>query len=245
MKGLILLLSLFVVSCASTSSVNFNSEENISYPEKNITVVKRLGERLVSKSSRQTGPAISIKNGAIIEENAFLSCNWHSNTTQEYFINSQGKDFFSAGPFNLTARKKDGTTGPACGGNQARWRICFEADMESFSSLDDLSKLKPNAYGFELSNNCFTRLNPSQINIVTKTQESETNFKQEFVYNGRINDELRFIFREFYADFARPAFTQELVYDLNISKDIGFRDLKLKIIEATNLEIKYQVISNF
>ena len=117
--------------------------------------------------------------------------------------------------------------------------------MESFSSLDDLSKLKPNAYGFEISNNCLSSLNPSQINIVTKTQESETNFKQEFVYNGRINDELRFIFREFYDDFARPAFTQELVYDLNISEDIGFRNLKLKIIEATNLEIKYQVISNF
>ena len=80
---------------------------------------------------------------------------------------------------------------------------------------------------------------------MTKTRVRDTNFKQEFIYNGRIGNELKFIYREYKSNFARPAFTQELVYDLNISEDIGFRNLKPKIIEATNLEIKYQVISNF
>ena len=245
MKSLILLLSLFFVSCATTTYVNLNSDEYISFPEKNEIISSRLGDKLVEKAVRESGPAISIKSDAVIEEKAIFRCNWHSNTTQEHFITDLGNNYFSAGPFDLEQRKADGTKAFPCNAS-VRWKICFRADTKDPEILKNVVNLKPEKFGFDLEvGNCSVSLASSDINIVTKTRVRDTNFKQEFIYNGRIGNELKFIYREYKSNFARPAFTQELVYDLNISEDIGFRNLKPKIIEATNLEIKYQVISNF
>ena len=70
-------------------------------------------------------------------------------------------------------------------------------------------------------------------------------FKQEFIYNGKIGNGLKFIYREFVDDTARPAFTQDLQYDLTESDIIGFKGLRIKIINATNTKIEYVVLNNF
>ena len=241
----VLVLVLFLVSCATTTYINLNTEEYISFPEKNKIFSARLGDKLVEKAVRESGPAISIKSDAVIEEKAILRCNWHSKTTQEYFITDLGNNYFSAGPFDLEQRKADGTKAFPCNAS-VRWKICFRADTKDPEILKNVVNLKPEKFGFDLElGACSNSLASSDINIVTKTRVRDTNFKQEFVYNGRIGNELKFIYREYKSNFARPAFTQELVYDLGISEEIGFRDLKLKIISASNLDIQYEVISNF
>jgi hypothetical protein len=68
---------------------------------------------------------------------------------------------------------------------------------------------------------------------------------QEFIYNGKVNNAIKFTYREFVNDLARPAFTQDLQYDLNESNIIGFRGLRIEIILATNTNIKYKVLNNF
>ncbi len=73
----------------------------------------------------------------------------------------------------------------------------------------------------------------------------KNNLKQEFIYNGKVNNAIKFTYREYVNDFARPAFTQDLQYDLNESNIIGFRGLRIEIIEAKNTIIKYKVLSNF
>ena len=70
-------------------------------------------------------------------------------------------------------------------------------------------------------------------------------YAQELIYNGRVNNYLKFIYREFINDYARAAFTQDLQYDLEQSKIIGFKNVKIEIVHATNTELVYQVISNF
>ena len=68
---------------------------------------------------------------------------------------------------------------------------------------------------------------------------------QEFLYAGRVGDALKFIYREYKNNYARPAFTQEVQYDLSQSDEIGFKNLRLKVLEATNTNITYKVIQNF
>ena len=70
-------------------------------------------------------------------------------------------------------------------------------------------------------------------------------FKQEFIYNGRVGNALKFIYREYVDDVARPAFTQDLQYDLAESKIIGFRGLRIEVVSATNTNIEYKVLSHF
>ncbi|NTW68657.1 MAG: hypothetical protein HGB23_02265 [Chlorobiaceae bacterium] len=71
------------------------------------------------------------------------------------------------------------------------------------------------------------------------------NFSQELVYNGRSGSTLKFIYREFADNNMRAPFTQELLYDLNDSSIIGFKKVRINVIEATNTKIKYTVLSGF
>ncbi len=73
----------------------------------------------------------------------------------------------------------------------------------------------------------------------------EDYYKQEFIYNGRVGNALKFIYREYINDYARPAFTQDLQYDLAESKIIGFRGLRIEILNATNTKIEYKMLNNF
>lgn len=67
-------------------------------------------------------------------------------------------------------------------------------------------------------------------------------FRKDFMYNGRVGNSLKFTYREFVNDLARPAFTQDLQYDLTESDIIGFRDARIKITDATNTSLKYKVL---
>jgi hypothetical protein len=80
-----------------------------------------------------------------------------------------------------------------------------------------------------------------EIKIPIKKSEY---FKQEFIYNGRIGNSIKFIYREFADELARPAFTQDLQYDLSESSIVGFRGMRIDVIEANNIKIKYKLLSN-
>ena len=67
--------------------------------------------------------------------------------------------------------------------------------------------------------------------------------KQELLYNGKSQNTIKISYREFNNDFSRCAFTQELTYDLTEGKTIGFRGMKIDVVEATNLTIKFVVRS--
>ena len=75
--------------------------------------------------------------------------------------------------------------------------------------------------------------------------ESEKNFVQEFLYNGKSGNTLKFSYREFKNDLIRPAFTQELQYDISESDTIGFKSLKIQIISATNTNVQYKILNSF
>lgn len=66
--------------------------------------------------------------------------------------------------------------------------------------------------------------------------------RQEFIYNGKSGSTLKFTYREYKDDFARPAFFQDLTYDMNESNTIGFRGMAIEVIEATNSFIKFKIV---
>ena len=68
-------------------------------------------------------------------------------------------------------------------------------------------------------------------------------FKQELIYNGKSKDTIKFQYREFSDNMARPAFSQDLLYDMSESKTIGFRGMNIEVLEATNSLIRFIVRS--
>ena len=92
------------------------------------------------------------------------------------------------------------------------------------------------------------KLKPEQVALIsdsTYVDVKSPSFKQELVYNGGADDVIRFMYREFKNDMARPAFTQNLVYDLKQGNRVVFRSVELEVVDANNTEIRYRLLSGF
>jgi hypothetical protein len=70
-------------------------------------------------------------------------------------------------------------------------------------------------------------------------------FQQTLIYSGKLENKINIGYREFSNDFARPAFNNDVEYDLSESKIIGYKGARIEVVEATNEYIKYKVIQNF
>lgn len=70
----------------------------------------------------------------------------------------------------------------------------------------------------------------------------ETGFRKELLYSGVSKGTISIEYREFSNNMARPAFSQELKYDLAEGDEIGFRGARFRILKATNLGITYTVL---
>jgi hypothetical protein len=74
-------------------------------------------------------------------------------------------------------------------------------------------------------------------------EESQSDSKRrELIYNGRSGQTIRLLYREFLEDLIRPAFTQELTYDLTRGETIGFKGARFQVIDADNISIRYTVV---
>jgi hypothetical protein len=73
----------------------------------------------------------------------------------------------------------------------------------------------------------------------------EDTVQQTLIYSGRVGSRIKFGYREFSNNLARPAFNNDVEYDLLESTVIGYKGAQIEVIEATNQYIKYKVLHNF
>lgn len=107
----------------------------------------------------------------------------------------------------------------------------------AISRIDDHMALYSRGSVFQMKPVTYTKL---KLPIKEKDY-----FRQEFIYNGKVGNSLKFIYREFTNDYARPAFMQELQYDISESNVIGFKGLRIAIINVNNTSITYKVVNHF
>lgn len=70
--------------------------------------------------------------------------------------------------------------------------------------------------------------------------------KRELIYQGISKDVLRLTYREYFNDMARPAFFQDVTYDVStFPAEITFKSVRLRILSAGNKGIEYQALSGF
>ena len=74
---------------------------------------------------------------------------------------------------------------------------------------------------------------------------SQDSFQQTLIYSGRVGNKINIGYREFSNNTARPAFNNNVEYDLTESKMIGYKGAQIEVLEATNQIIKYRVVRNF
>ncbi len=117
--------------------------------------------------------------------------------------------------------------------------ICL-TDIKSIGSFTHFS-------GFGISD--YTKLNkPAKYEIVPAAPMMNfDSFKYIVLYQGKKGNLIKVSYREFKNDMARPAFTQDIEYELDSDGTalIGFKGLRIKISKVTNLDITYKVIKDY
>ncbi|NUG50177.1 hypothetical protein [Acinetobacter lactucae] len=73
----------------------------------------------------------------------------------------------------------------------------------------------------------------------------DNSFQQTLIYSGKVGNKINIGYREFTGNMARPAFNNDVEYDLSESKEIGYKGALLQILDANNQSIKYKVLKNF
>lgn len=80
-----------------------------------------------------------------------------------------------------------------------------------------------------------------------KKQLSErgNSFQQTLIYSGRVGDKINVDYREFSNNTARPAFNNDVEYDLSSSNTIGYKGALIEVLKADNSSITYRLVRNF
>lgn len=86
-----------------------------------------------------------------------------------------------------------------------------------------------------------------EANFEIKKVSSMTSasFQQTLIYSGKVGNKVNIGYRESSNDMARPAFNNDVEYDLNESKEIGYKGAVVEILSADNQKITYRVLKSF
>lgn len=219
---IVLLTTLLLAGCASPKYNYHPARTKVSEPPLNTLVTAYVGDAMVRQGEYSEHDAIYLRQDikvGIIESYTF---------TRGYYL-KKGED--SKSEFYLPA-------GGADSGQVIRGAL---ADPFQVIRLDKKSgKLcSVSVINYEVST--------SKADYV-KTKYSIASldsFQQILIYSGKVGEKINVGYREFSNDFARPAFNNDVEYDLSESTIIGYKGCKIEVIEATNELIKYKVIRNF
>lgn len=229
----LLLAGIVITGCATGPITNMvpSSTIQIERPDKGVVHTGNIGDALVESGYKNTFEGIDVLQGGCVGEcDAVLNCNYRiiipdqtAALNQQLPSNKRPSSNRDAMCAVLKMRYVAATN---CGAGEHLWFACKDGDSWFSPDMDFKQELEVKALFRD-------------IEIVDKS------FVQEFIYNGRYENNLRFIYREFSNDSARPAFTQEVQYDLDGGAEIGFKDLLIEVVNASNTSISYKVIRPF
>lgn len=215
---------LFLMGCASQIKITQPNSFSILIPNLNTLNEVEIGTSLVSKEAGYKYKALKLLKDAKIKTGYSLKEVKQGDIFINEFYTSK-YDLYSA-PNPTTSGATYGIALPKSGGKA----ITFYKGGAGITFND--SKFNKSNIGLEYSE------------ILTPIPKKEY-FKQDFIYNGKVGNAIKFTYREYADDLARPAFTQDLQYDLTESSIIGFKGLRIEILSATNIKIQYKVLNYY
>ncbi len=217
--------ALLFIGCQTFQPYKQESVVKFSYPELNKETTVQLGNSL-------------IKQGRVIKGFAVIIKEDHFNMVPKgvYFVT--GKKEFT----NIDTNEKGFLY--RFDNNGITSKIVQGRVHDTWLEYDTTRKTLKLRYGITV---------PYTIGEITKYELKEDaikkvtndNFQMELIYLGKSGNLLKFGYREFYNDYARPAFSNEISYDLNDSNIIGYKKAQLQVISATNTSITYKVLNYF
>ncbi len=224
MKHYILcLIFLLTLSACTTPQYNYvPTTTQISEPPINQIVQVSVGEHMV-------------RQGAFVETDAIQ-------VLEAFDVGAISGYKFTPGYYLKVGEDKKSTVhipeAPTSGGKVSTWGL--PDPYQSMQVMKDTNKIcGVSAFGGKACE--------SQVKFIWLKRPSvqANGFQQSLIYSGKIGNKINISYREFSNNSARPAFNNDVEYDLTESSPIAYKGAEIQIIEATNRYIKYKVIRNF
>lgn len=224
--ALLALCALGLTACASTQSV-MPRVDIVDRPALGAVANAELGDTIVEKGRITTYDGLFLKNEVSWGDGLLLKK-------------------FTIAPGRLRARQSDGS-----------YTYYYSDRMTTYDAILGTSpymaggicvkKADPSyVRGFFQTGKCKNNFKPApEVSVTRVTDLDAPNFRQELIYNGRSGETLKFLYREFSGDYARPSFSQDVQYDLKDGSMIGFKGVRIEVVEASNTKISYRLISSF
>lgn len=207
--------------------------EFVIQPELNVETTAELGNTLISTKFVERIPTIILTTGLShsVQHNGIdISINvpggelteWAEGQLGTYYVSS---DFFAIANTLIGSTRLADAGGVVIPKDNTPAKYAFR---------------RPQGYDYHL-------ISESPVQIEYKKGSDKIiphreSFAKELIYTGITKNTISILYREFSNDLIRPAFTQELKYDLSEGAVIGFKGARFQVIKATNTEIKYKVL---
>ncbi len=201
---------------ASFQTVDPDSSE-IKLPENNVVTVSRLGERVLESGKVTTVNGFTLYSDVDIFDGVVKAGEYH-----QIGVKDNHKVF---GPKNgngtgIEIFNDPSPVKPYVDGNTGF--LCF---MGGFGTHFCSDSVKPKV---------------GEMNIYTADS-----FMQELIYTGKVDNKIRFTYREFQHGMVSQAYNLDVEYDLSKSNLISYKGAKMEIISASNERIEYKVLKHF
>lgn len=221
-KSIAIAASILLVGCSSAPPLELQTSPliGVAFPDVGATATVEIGQTIISKANLQRRPAIKL-------------------------------------PFNVSEKISLGTTNVKAG-VLPLWAKNQEGSFyRDYSSTFTFTDTIPHGQGgiFVPSNNALKpvvyyvphpdkigKIPVSGIEHTISETWSKDSYKRELVYTGISQNTISVLYREFSDDVARPAFSQDLKYDLSQGKTIGYKGARFEVVNATNTELTFKVI---
>lgn len=216
--------SILLTGCASVPLVT-NYQPNISSsnspPIGKLTTVS-IGEEMLKQGYVATYDAITVKKGSVVAGYAFNGSD--AENTFKKIGENERFNYYKVGL--IPNIRKDTPVGTLVI-PKASGEVCI---------IQHLTGLPVCNYG---------AVDAFQYSLTTIEEFRDDRLQQVLYYNGRVGNKINIGYREFLGGMARPAFNNDVEYDLNGSKTIAYKGAVLEIVKASNQSISYKVVNNF
>lgn len=221
MKNFLALVAIFILNGCATPDYNYRAElSEISEPALNSINTAYVGDTLLKQGRYSEHDAIYLSN--------MTEVSWYYDLHPGYYL-KQGEDDNSE--TYLPSNQPDGG------------HVVKAALADDWLAIM-VYKNKPTICVITVFNASVCNDN-ANFQRTKKPILTSNSFQQTLIYSGKVGNKINIGYRELSNNVARPAFNNDVEYDLDASNIIGYKGSKIEVIEANNEMIKYKVLKNF
>jgi hypothetical protein len=216
----------FFAGCGTPVSAPPHSSAIINTPALNVESSAEVGQSMVSTIRRTDVPAIRVVNG-VTHSGGTWTISIPPAVLPMYMANAMGSFYRVVGPVSLSTlgvQQPSSIGGVFVPNDQSKPTQVFWMGTYGAPLMSERPGIEYSATVFERYDN--------------------ESFKRELVYSGVSQNTVSILYREFQNDMARPAFSQELKYDLAQGTAIGYKGARFEVIRANNTGISYKVLKS-